>query len=116
MPPGLCVYHPGALICSQGHLLNPPVADFSDEKFIRIPAIKLVDRTELLHFFAGLAELADDLTSQIQFVDLTIDIDVFRRIGIGAVKELPGPGVRQIAAGLPMFVNCVLKLPSVSKT
>ena len=45
------------------HPLHPPVEDFADQQLVRIAAVDLVDRAELLRQVAGAAEFADTVPS-----------------------------------------------------
>src|SRR3989442_545506 len=80
----------GLLLCArrcrlrmQDDLLHAPRRDFGDEELVRVPAVDLVDRAELLELFARFAELADDRPVQLHLVDFAGDVPELRVAVIG---------------------------------
>src|ERR1700730_2931922 len=51
-------------------LLRTPGGDLGDIELVRVPAVELVDRAELLRGVAGLAELPEDRAVELHLVDL----------------------------------------------
>src|SRR6267143_7051664 len=73
----------------QHQLLHAPVGELADENPVRIPAVDLVNRPELLHLLAALAEAPDDLAVQLHLVDLAV-VEVADRVRVGAEEVLMG--------------------------
>src|SRR6266568_8988103 len=71
----------------QRDLLRPPVPDLTDPQIVLGAAVDSVDHAELFRQPARLAESADDLTVQLDLVDLAV-IHAFRIIRIRAVEIL----------------------------
>src|SRR5678816_1770329 len=62
-------------------LLRAPVRQLADDDAVRITAIDLVHRAELLQLLAGLAEAADDLPVQLHLVELAV-VEVVRVVRV----------------------------------
>src|SRR5258706_14993727 len=73
---------------AQRHLRHAPVADLGGPELVLASALKLVDAVELLRETARLAELAEQLAGQIDFVDLAFDVDVLRGIRVRHIHHL----------------------------
>src|SRR5439155_25664918 len=75
------------LLPLQRNLLCAPVPDLTDDQIVFGPAVERVDDTELLRQLACLAELADDLSIQLQLVDLAV-VHALGIVRVGAVQIL----------------------------
>src|SRR5262245_66650756 len=65
----------------QHQLLRAPVRQLADDDAVRIAAIDLVHRAELLQLLAGLAEPTDDLPVQLHLVDFAV-VEVVRVVRV----------------------------------
>src|SRR5579883_3094788 len=74
----------------QQELLNAPVQDFTDIKFIILAAIHLMDGAEFFQLFATRTEFPEDRAVEFHFVNGGV-IEI-AAVGIGAVKILMRPG------------------------
>src|SRR5262245_54369245 len=72
-------------------LLRAPVRQLADDDAVRIAAIDLVHRAELLQLLAGLAEAADDLPIQFHLVDFAV-VEVVRVVRVRREEVLMRPG------------------------
>src|SRR2546426_218805 len=68
-------------------LLPPPVPDLADDQVVLRPAVDRVDDAELLRQLSRLAELADDLSVQLDLVDLAV-VHALGIVRVGAVEIL----------------------------
>src|SRR6266851_1517632 len=68
----------------QNDLLRAPVPDLADDQIVLGPAVDRVDDAEFFRQLAGLAELADDLSVQLQLVDLA----VIQALGVVRVRAV----------------------------
>src|SRR5882762_450854 len=73
----------------QHQLLHAPVGELADQNAVRVAAVDLVNRPELLHLLAALAEAPDDLAVQLHLVDLAV-VEVADRVRVGAEEVLMG--------------------------
>src|SRR5262245_39595309 len=71
----------------QHQLLRAPVRQLADDNAVRIAAIDLVHRAELLQLLAGLAEAADDLPVELHLVDLAV-VEVVRVVRVRGEQVL----------------------------
>src|SRR5262245_34897660 len=69
------------------HFLSAPVPDLADDQIVLGPTVDGVDHAEFLGQLACLAELADDLSAQLELVDLAV-VHAFRIVRVGAVEIL----------------------------
>src|SRR5262249_52901981 len=65
----------------QHQLLRAPVRQLADDDAVRVAAVDLVHRSELLHLLAGLAEATDDLPVQLHLVDFAV-VEVIRVVRV----------------------------------
>src|ERR1700681_217912 len=64
-------------------LLRTPGGNLGRIDLVRVPAVELVDRAELLRRVAGLAELPEDRAVELHLVDLAGGVPRRRRAAVG---------------------------------
>src|SRR5258708_10170344 len=60
------------LVRMQCQFLHPPIRDFANINFVRVPAVNFVHRTELLQLFARRPKFAEDFPVQFHSVNFTV--------------------------------------------
>ena len=75
------------LLRVQDEFLHTPVGDLAHVNFVRVAAIDLVDRSEFLVQLARVAELAQDFSIELHFVDFAI-VHVGGAVRVGAIEVL----------------------------
>src|SRR5712692_4610848 len=75
------------LLRVQDEFLHTPVGDLAHVNFVRVAAIDLVDRSEFLVQLARMAELAQDFSIELHFVDFAV-VHVGGAVRVGAIEVL----------------------------
>src|SRR5205823_3813807 len=76
-----------SFLALQRDFLYPPVPDLADPEIVLRAAVDRVDHAELFRELAGVAELADDLAGEADFVDFAA-LHALRLVRVRAVQVL----------------------------